>query len=512
MSSSLPPRPRRPFGSSDQPENDGATSRFGIGRRPQPPAAPEPEPELSRLPDFLNDDSDELEENKLESEAYEEGPVELEEDEYTQEAYINPTTGYSIPVAEVDEEEYGAAPASHTPAPLPEQYEVSDVQEEAVDDLRSELGEESFRAAQELLRRIADDESTEVFLNSPDNIMFNMGGHGYVMQNVSFPDVGTYHKVINHFILPYTSTSERIGEGDPDGLIEGQLILPDLEDPENNPPLHARVHVVLMDEEPAIVTIAKKARRQYTIDELQTGGSMTRNMAEFIKALARGRATVVFSGVSGSGKTTLLEACSYEFDENDRVIVIEDLPELELPLLNVNYLRSSSQKATQTTKAGQKTLDWLVRQANRMRANRIIVGEVRGGEMADFFSAANSGADGSMTTVHANNPNDTIQRMILLAMRNPGIKDPESVQREIAATVQVIVQMTKIDGQHRVTDITEVSNIATKNGSVATQPIFQYDRNAGAHKVVGRPSDGLQAYLAQRGVSVDNGWFNARGF
>lgn len=503
--SSLPPRPRRPFGGSDQPEDDGAARRFGI-RRPQPPVTPEPEPEpqISQLPEFLTDDSDELDDSELEADEYEEdGPVALaEEDEYAEEAYVNP-------VAPADEEEYEAIPATHTPAPLPEQYAVSDVQEEAVDDLRAQLGEESFRAAQELLRRIADDESTEVFLNGPDNIMFNQGGHGYVMQNVSFPDVETYHKVINHFILPYTSTSERIGEGDNGGLIEGQLLLPDLDDPENNPPLRARVHIMVDEGEPTAVTIAKKARRQYTIDDLQVSGSMTRNMAEFLKSLARGRATVVFSGVTGSGKTTLLEACSYEFDENDRVIVIEDLPELELPLLNVVYRRSSSQKANQQA-GDQKTLDWLVRQANRMRGNRIIVGEVRGGEMADFFSAANSGADGSMTTVHANNPNDTIQRMILLALRNPAIKDAESVQREIAATVQVIVQMTKIDGQHRVTDITEVSNIATKNGSVATQPIFQYDRNTGAHRVVGRPSDGLQAYLAQRGVSVDSGWFNTR--
>jgi Flp pilus assembly CpaF family ATPase len=360
--------------------------------------------------------------------------------------------------------------------------------------------------AQRLLARISDDESSEVLLNGPNEIMFKVNGQRFYDKNISFEDVETYHTVINTLILHDTDTLDRIGSTK--HLIEGQLELPDYNDPDA-PPLHARVHVLAPPAvKVATVTIAKKAKRQFQIDDLQQRGAMSPQMAHFLKALGRGRATIVFSGLSGSGKTTLLEAMSYNFDENDRVIVIEDTAELMLPVSDIVALRSTARRPGQDM-SEVVTLEWLVSQANRMRPDRIIVGEIRGGELAEFLSAANSGADGSMTTIHANTPRQTIEKMLSLAMKSSTAKNEGSILRDIASTVQIIVQTGLIDGRHVISQIEEVTDTVVNNGTgVATTPIFKYDRSTNRFAPVGRPSDNLQKFLNQRGVAVDNAWFS----
>jgi pilus assembly protein CpaF len=426
-----------------------------------------------------------------------------------------PQVAYEHPVAPLEDEDlipdvpqYEELVRVAEPAPA-ETYEeyVPSLEDEEIEVTISSFSPAIRENAIRLLELISEDGSSEVIMNGPSEIIFKKGGQRYSAENIDFGDVETYHKVINTLILPNTDTADRIG---PDSyLIEGQLELADLEDPENIPPLIARVHILAP---PAVsvakVTIAKKAKHQFNIDDLQRTGSMSPQMAEFLKAISRGRATTVFSGLSGSGKTTLLEAMSNNFDPNDRVIVVEDTAELRLPVADVVSLKSTSAKPGHNEEK-TVTMEWLVQQANRMRPDRIIVGEVRGSEMAEFLSAANSGADGSMTTVHASSPRQTIDKIVSLALKSESAKNQEAILRDISSTVQIVVQTGLIDGQHIISHIEEISDTIVRNGAgVATNPLFEYDRNTGAFKAVGRPSDNLTYFLAQRGVSVEPSWFS----
>ena len=503
---------------TNKPSNDDNTPAEGSGRSPflerrsmglpsapprfnnstppaprvEPVAPPAPEPEAP-AEEYLVNFGEETENLLLD------GPEPTVEPVFSKQP-ITPTRREHISVA---------APAAYV-APEPdsepdEDDEYEDYDERARREEIASLSDDAKENAKRLLKRIADDESSEVLLNGPNEIMFKVNGTRYYDREIKFEDIETYHSVINTLILYETDTKDRIGTSF--HLIEGQLELPDYENP-GSPPLIARVHVLAPPvTKAAKVTIAKKAKKQFQLDDLQARGAMSAPMAAFLKACAHGRATVVFSGVSGSGKTTLLEAMSYYFDENDRVIIVEDTSELKLPLSDAVYLLSTSRKPGQDL-AEIVTLEWLVAQANRMRPDRIVVGEIRGGELAEFLSAANSGADGSMTTVHASSPRQTIEKMLSFAMKSPSAKNEKSVYRDIASTVQIIVQTALIDGRHVISQIEEVSDTVLTNGSgIATTPLFEHNRNTGHFTATGRPSDALQQFLAQRGVKVDPAWF-----
>lgn len=356
-----------------------------------------------------------------------------------------------------------------------------------------------------LLDLFSRDDVSEIIMNGPASIMYKAGGERLHEDTINFSNVETYHNVINQFLLPYTNTTERIGVTP--HLIEGQL---ELFDQEDAPPVLARVYIVAPPtKEIATVTIAKKSRVSYTVDDIVATGAMNASMGEFLKALTRARVTMVISGVSGSGKTTLLEAMSHDFDPNDHVIVIEDTPELRIPSFSTVYLHSRSTRPGEDKKEAI-SLEWLVRATNRMRPDRIIVGEIRGGEMADFLIAANSGADGSITTVHAATPRQTLDKMLSLVMKSPdsGTRSETIVNRDIASIVGIIVQTSLIDGKHVITDIEEVSNtVSDKTGQISTQTLFTYDRNSRRHIVASNPTSNLRAYMESRGVAIDQAWF-----
>lgn len=358
----------------------------------------------------------------------------------------------------------------------------------------------------ELIALIEDDNVTEVLLNSPTEFVYKKNGIRYNVpeRDIHFDSIETYHSVINDFILSMTDTTDRI-QNDA-YLVEGQLTW--MPDP-NEPPVLARVHVIAPPiSKFAIVTIAKKARNNLGIDELARRGAMSPAMAEFLKATARARVTTVISGLSGAGKTTLLEAMTHYFHENDRVIVVQDTPELLLPISDTVYLTSKTVRPGRP-KEESVPMELLVKETNRMRPDRIIVGEVRGGEMAEFLIAANSGADGSMTTIHASSPRTTLDKMLSLALKaETASRNESSVNREIASTVQIIVQAALIDNKHIITHIEEVSSIVSRDtGVISTQRIFEYDRNSGRHIPRGQPTDGLKEYMHQRGTDVNLDWF-----
>lgn len=403
----------------------------------------------------------------------------------------------------VEEEHYGAPVAPVENNPFATDSELED--DEVLDEELSGLPEDVVDSLDRLMEEIISDDSSEVLMNGPQEIHYKKNGVRYHIPEINFRDLKTYHHIINKFILEFTDTKERIGENS--FLIEGQL---EVEDPRNAnlPPTVARVHVIAP---PVVkwakVTIAKKAKNQFTVDEIMNRGSMSPQMAEFLKAIARGKVTTILSGLSGSGKTTLLEALSHHFDQNDRIIVVEDTPELRLPVTDVVYMASTKPKPGED-KSKATTLDWLVAQTNRMRPDRIIVGETRGSEMAEFLLAANSGADGSMTTIHASDPRRALQKMTALASKAGNGQDERSINKDIASTVQLIVQAGLVDGQHVITHIEEVSNtIRQETSAIATTTLFEYDRHAGHHVAKNQPTEQLKNFLAARGVNVELGWF-----
>lgn len=359
-------------------------------------------------------------------------------------------------------------------------------------------------AAEKLLKLIAEDGVTEILMNGPQEILFRKEGQRFFVDDISFPDAESYHRVINEVILPLAKVKGRIGETP--YLIEGQLEMDDPYDAKNT--LLARIHIVAPPAtDTAKITIAKKARYQYIIDDIIDNGAMSYGMGAFLKACSRARVTIVFSGLSGSGKTTILEALSFEFDTNDRVIVVEETPELRLPLEDVVYLPAQS-VTPGIDSEDTVTVEWLVAQANRMRPDRIIVGECRGGEAAEFISAANSGADGSMTTLHASSPRQALDKLLTFYMKSQDDRSEFAVLRDISSTVQLIVQTNLIDGKHIVTQIEEVSKIIRKDGvTIATTPIFEYNRFKEKFEAKNRPSEQLIEYMASRGVQVDLSWF-----
>jgi Flp pilus assembly CpaF family ATPase len=357
-------------------------------------------------------------------------------------------------------------------------------------------------AAQLLLDYIGDDESSEVLMNGPNEISHKVRGVRYHCPELQFGDAETYHRVINEVILVHTDTVDRI-----DGrtvVIEGQL---QLHSP-GRPPMLARVHVVAPPGvSMAKVTIAKKPRFNLTLDDLAANGTLSQVEADFLNAATRGRRTMVVSGPTGSGKTTVLQALTHCFDANERVVVIEETPELRLPLGDVVYLRATLERPG-VPRSHVFDLGFWVKQANRMRMDRVIVGETRGREMADWLLAANSGAEGSATTVHANSPRRTLDKMLSLATKAENAPSEPQLRREIAATVELIVQVGLVDGRHLITAIEEVSaTVATNTGHIQTNTLFEYDRNLGQHVARNRPSEDFLAGLAERGVPVNNAWF-----
>ena len=372
------------------------------------------------------------------------------------------------------------------------------------DAVASSYSPEITRMIEELLAYIGDDECTEVLMNGPRDISRKIRGVRYHCKNLDFGNADTYHSVINEVLLPYTDTAERIdGEN---AVIEGQIALPS--DGRYSTPMLGRMHIVAPPGvREAKVTIAKKSREDLNLDDLVNNGALSQNAAEFLKAISRGRQTFVVSGPTGAGKTTTLQAITHYFDENERVVVIEETPELKLPLGDVVYLRATLQKPGMD--ASQiYTLEFWAKQANRMRMDRLIVGETRGGEMADWLLAANSGADGSATTVHANSPRRALDKILGLATKGEKTTSEAQLRREIASTISIIVQCGLHENRHVVLAIEEISNtVSNASGQIQTSTLFEYSKTLDKMVAKGRPSDELIASLKIAGLEVNPAWF-----
>jgi len=301
-----------------------------------------------------------------------------------------------------------------------------------------------------------DPEVTEVMVNGPKNVYVEKRGQ-LVKSSVAFDDDNHVMQIIDRIILPL-----------------GRHVDPDSPTVDARLPDGSRVNAVVrpVSIDGPSITIRKFSKEKLGISNLIDFGSITENMAEFLRACVLARLNIIISGGTGSGKTTLLNVLSSFIPEEERIVTIEDAAELQL---QQDHIVRMETKPVNVDGRGEVTIRDLVRNSLRMRPDRIVVGEVRGGEALDMLQAMNTGHDGSLTTVHANSPRDALARLETLVLM-AGMDLPlKVVRQQIASAVDVIVQQTRLkDGSRKVTAITEVAGM--EGDTVVLTDVFKFDQ------------------------------------
>ncbi len=303
-----------------------------------------------------------------------------------------------------------------------------------------------------------DDDISEIMVNGPDLVFVERNGK-LTKTDIHFENDNQILKIIDRIILPL---GRNIDTDNP--TVDARL------------PDGSRVNAVIPPvaiDGPSI-TIRKFQKGKLSIDQLIEYQSLTRNMAEFIRACVISHLNIIVSGGTGSGKTTLLNVLSGFIPPNERIVTIEDAAELKLQQEHI--VRMETKPANLEGK-NQVSIRDLVRNSLRMRPDRIIVGEVRGGEALDMLQAMNTGHDGSLTTLHANTPRDAISRLETMCLMS-GMDLPVKVLREqIAAAIDLIIQQSRLrDGSRKVTSITEVSGM--EGDTVVMTEIFRFEQTS----------------------------------
>jgi pilus assembly protein CpaF len=258
----------------------------------------------------------------------------------------------------------------------------------------------------------------------------------------------------------------------------------------------------------ASLTIRKFRKEKLKIAQLIESGSLTQAMADFLRACVLGRLNIIISGGTGSGKTTFLNVLSGFIPEEERIVTIEDAAELQLQQDHVVRLET---KLASVEGHGAVSIRELVRNSLRMRPDRIVVGECRGGEALDMLQAMNTGHDGSLTTIHANSPRDALSRLETLVLM-AGMDLPlKIVRQQISSAVDVIVHMSRLrDGTRKITFITEVAGM--EGDVVVLSDIFKFNQTGvdaegrilGQHKSTGiRPLFGPRLEAAGFKLGAD---------
>lgn len=347
---------------------------------------------------------------------------------------------------------------------------------------------------------IDDPTVTEIMVNAHDDIFIERSGR-ILKSDVVFSTERACLAAIERIVTPL---GRRIDESSP--LVDARL--------KDGSRVNAVIPPVAL-RGPSI-SIRKFAKRRLLGEDLLKFGSLDERMLEFLTIAVRERRNMVVSGGTGSGKTTLLNILSNFIPDGDRIVTIEDAAELKL--VQPNLVALEARPANMEGK-GQITIRDLVKNALRMRPDRIVVGECRGGESLDMLQAMNTGHEGSLTTAHANNPRETLSRLEVMVMM-AGMELPMTVVREqIASAVNLIVHQRRYPcGSRKVSHITEITGI--ESGTIQMQDIFLF-KPTSYHGQDGKVTGSFVATgavpefyeeLAERGVSVDLGIFrNAHG-
>ena len=346
---------------------------------------------------------------------------------------------------------------------------------------------------------LRNNDITEIMINNPFTIYIEKSGKIYKTDK-AFADENHLMRIIDKIV---SRIGRRVDEASP--YVDARL------------PDGSRVNIIIgpLALNGPVMTIRKFAADPFTSDDLVKMSTFTRKVVDFLKACVKGRINMLISGGTGTGKTTLLNVVSSFLPGDERIITIEDAAELQLNQSHVIRLES---RPPNIEGKGSITIRDLVRNAIRMRPDRIVVGEVRGGEALDMLQAMNTGHDGSLSTVHAISPRDVLSRletMVLMA----GVDLPvRAIREQISSAINLIVHMNRLkDGTRKVVKISEVQGM---EGDIITmQDIFQYDFSQGFDdwgnfrgelKATGlRPK--FMSKLKDYGIDLPQGTFSTEG-
>ncbi len=299
---------------------------------------------------------------------------------------------------------------------------------------------------------LRDDSVTEIMVNAHDRIYVERGGR-LERTPAAFVDNAHLLRIIDKIV---SQVGRRVDESSP--MVDARL------------PDGSRVNAIIppLALRGPTLTVRKFARDPYTMNDLIGFGTVTGKSAQFLSACVRGKLNVLISGGTGTGKTTTLNALSAFVPNDERIVTIEDAAELQLQQEHVITLEA---RPPNIEGQGEVRIRELVRNALRMRPDRIIVGEVRGGETLDMLQAMNTGHEGSLTTIHANSPRDALSRLETLVL-TAGVDLPlRAIREQISSAFDLLIQISRlVDGSRRITHVTEV--LRMESDVITLQDIF----------------------------------------
>jgi pilus assembly protein CpaF len=314
---------------------------------------------------------------------------------------------------------------------------------------------------------LADETITEIMVNGPKDVFVERAGN-LTRANVTFDDDDHVMRILDRIVAPL---GRRVDESSP--LVDARL------------PDGSRVNAVIRPIALVgpTITIRKFFKRPLSVEDLIAKGSLTKEIAEFLRACIVGRLNIIVSGGTGSGKTTLLNILSGFIPDDERIVTVENAAELQLRQEHVVTLES---RPPNIEGRGQVTIQDLVVNCLRMRPDRIVVGECRSGEALDMLQAMNTGHDGSLTTAHSNSPRDTIARLEVMCLM-AGMELPvRAIREQIASAVDCITHAERLrDGSRKVVKVTEVQGM--EGDMITMSDIFEFEQTGvEGGKIIGR--------------------------
>ncbi|HEX7521696.1 MAG TPA: CpaF family protein [Acidimicrobiia bacterium] len=349
-------------------------------------------------------------------------------------------------------------------------------------------------------RFLKDDSITEVMVNGPERVYVERAGK-IELTEVKFVDETHLRRIIDKIV---SQVGRRVDESNP--MVDARL------------PDGSRVNVVVhpLAIGGPFLTVRRFSADPFRVEDLIEFGTLTPQVAHFIDACVRGRLNIVVSGGTGTGKTTLLNVISSFIPETERIITVEDAKELQLSQDHVLPLES---RPANIEGRGEIKIRDLVRNALRMRPDRIVVGEVRGGESLDMLQAMNTGHDGSITTVHSNTPRDTLSRIETMSLM-AGMELPmRAIREQMASALDMVVHISRLrDGTRRVTHVAEIMGM--EGEVVVMQDLYLFDYGMGIDedgKFLGHlKSTGIRPTFAEKlsdqGISLEAELFTQQPF